>query len=1429
MAALSLLLAAGPLFADAPALISPEESGQIATPPAKSPSLSSTVIENFNCESGACIFTLQSVVQVQTFVDCHLDAVSSQAASNFTSWYDFHNYPASSDGGGNSLGAQSLSYYVDGAGGDSCNRTEKWVVLYRNYTGSPYQSFYGSCITLHFRDGYYIGKESAAAAVMPAVHLQVKYTGETLYAVGRQTVVSSGGWQTLTVNLDPTRSVEQVLIAVGGAVLADDEIYFDDLTVCDYSTTPPDCYVSTTSLDFGTVEIGAHSDRSFTIANHGGGTLQGSVSESCLHYEIVSGGGSYSLGGDQSRDVTVRYAPTSGGTHNCTVNMGTSACGTVSCTGSTPPECSVSPPTLSFGTVAVGDSKELTFTVSNEGGGSLPVFVDLSCGAFNVITADRNVYVEGGETKTFTVRYTPDDEDGDSCSIGLGVSCGPLPMEGLGYIDPACSIDPPHLDFDIVELGSHADIQFSIRNDGGGSLGGVLAATCGPFSILDSDRSYSLTAGQSKMFTARFTPEAEGEDACTLSTGSDYCAGVTAYGFGEAPPLCNLLPNTLRFDRVVVGDSADMLFTVSNSGGGLVSGDVEESCGPFRVIDAITSYSLASGESQSFTVRFTPTAEESSACALTTGLECGSLNVEGIAYIPAVCEIDPLSVDFGGVLIDTSALRSITVRNSGGDRLSGTVSLGCNSFSLVTADPSFDLGGGEEKTFVVRFDPADEETCTCSLSAGDQCGGVSLAGEGTVQPVCVLSVPSLDFGISSVEETPGAAFGILNSGTGILSGEVSAQCGPFRVTDTDRSYSLGAGASRTFHVVFEPDTVGAYLCSLDTGLPCGPLALSAVADPPPVCLVAPRTIDFGTLFVGETWSTGVTISNAGGATLSGEMAAGCGPFTVADGDRAYSLGAGESKEFTISFTPAGSGLFDCALESGTSCDAIDLSGEGRDSCALAITSPNGGEFFTEGEVRTVTWEAGACGGSVSIELYRDTLDAPCAVIADSTENDGLFEWTVAHCGGAGDDYRVRIALRERTGFDTISDSTFTIDNAPSAELPDTSLAANLDPVAINPAESRSFRIVNRGARTLNWTASSDEQWVSLETDSGIVAVGETLSVSVFLDPATLRGGDTSAVVTIVTDDPRMPRARVRIAANVRQYQRGDVTVNDVVNVLDIARLVDHVVGATPLFEPIVRLGIADMNDDLVINVSDLVGLSRLLSTGTGAKPSGMKSVGAALIREQDGSLLLRVGGPGNVRAGLVDIDWGEGGVPGGLRAIGEGSATITLYNDRERGITRLAFFALTPAGPTSGPAKGISDSPVARIFDGNRAKSSPRINGGSLAAGGGGIYELLDVAPGAGSTSIPARLLFLAPAPNPARAGTNLSFQLARHDRVRLAVYDTAGRMVRVIADRSFPAGRHELTWDGRDSAGRHAPNGLYFIRLEAAGEKLSRKAMLVR
>jgi hypothetical protein len=82
--------------------------------------------------------------------------------------------------------------------------------------------------------------------------------------------------------------------------------------------------------------------------------------------------------------------------------------------------------------------------------------------------------------------------------------------------------------------------------------------------------------------------------------------------------------------------------------------------------------------------------------------------------------------------------------------------------------------------------------------------------------------------------------------------------------------------------------------------------------------------------------------------------------------------------------------------------------------------------------------------------------------------------------------------------------------------------------------------------------------------------------------------------------------------------------------------------------------------------------------------------------------------------------------------------------------------------------------------------------------------------------------------PNPFRGATRIGFDLPEASGVRLQVLDARGRLVRTLVNGTYPAGRHQGIWDGRDEDGEDASAGVYFCRLEAGGRTATVRAVLV-
>jgi hypothetical protein len=98
-----------------------------------------------------------------------------------------------------------------------------------------------------------------------------------------------------------------------------------------------------------------------------------------------------------------------------------------------------------------------------------------------------------------------------------------------------------------------------------------------------------------------------------------------------------------------------------------------------------------------------------------------------------------------------------------------------------------------------------------------------------------------------------------------------------------------------------------------------------------------------------------------------------------------------------------------------------------------------------------------------------------------------------------------------------------------------------------------------------------------------------------------------------------------------------------------------------------------------------------------------------------------------------------------------------------------------------------------------------------------------------GPAAQPTQLTLHGNFPNPFNPKTRIAFDLPAASAVSLAVYDVNGRLLCQLVDGRLEAGRHEVVWDGKSAGGHDLASGLYFYRLEAGAETLTRKMLMLK
>ncbi|MGH2570895.1 MAG: PQQ-binding-like beta-propeller repeat protein [bacterium] len=135
-------------------------------------------------------------------------------------------------------------------------------------------------------------------------------------------------------------------------------------------------------------------------------------------------------------------------------------------------------------------------------------------------------------------------------------------------------------------------------------------------------------------------------------------------------------------------------------------------------------------------------------------------------------------------------------------------------------------------------------------------------------------------------------------------------------------------------------------------------------------------------------------------------------------------------------------------------------------------------------------------------------------------------------------------------------------------------------------------------------------------------------------------------------------------------------------------------------------------------------------------------------------------------------------------------------------------------------------------FLGTPIGSSPAISGNMLFVGAsdGHLYGFVSGSPVPSNVELPSGPLgaisFPPPRPNPSGDELRFEWSLPAPVRVRLSLFDAAGRRVLTLVDEHMAVGPHFFVWDGAGRSGERLASGIYFARLEAGDRTIVRKVV---
>lgn len=184
-----------------------------------------------------------------------------------------------------------------------------------------------------------------------------------------------------------------------------------------------------------------------------------------------------------------------------------------------------------------------------------------------------------------------------------------------------------------------------------------------------------------------------------------------------------------------------------------------------------------------------------------------------------------------------------------------------------------------------------------------------------------------------------------------------------------------------------------------------------------------------------------------------------------------------------------------------------------------------------------------------------------------------------------------------------------------------------------------------------------------------------------------------------------------------------------------------------------------------------------------------------------------------------------------------GGAIVT-WSDSRNGTDDVHAQRIDASGVPQWPANGVAvcTAPASQIG----ARATPTDNGGAVTAwydyrnGTMDIYAQRIDPDGPISAAVsdaphPASALVSPNYPNPFSGHTTIEVTLRNESTLHVEVFDTAGHRVRRAHMSPASTGITRLTFDGRDDLGHRLPSGVYFYRVHAGANVVTRKMVIAQ
>ena len=527
------------------------------------------------------------------------------------------------------------------------------------------------------------------------------------------------------------------------------------------------------ALIFTGVIVGTTSSQTVTLTNGGTGGVNVSLATpSGTGFNISGLSLPMQIGPGQSASFTASFTPTSGNTITGSIailsnSSAPSLLVPFSATAILPQaQISVTPSSVSFGSVNVGASTPQALTVTNVGNATMNISNVTAAGAgYSVTGLSLPISVAAGQSASFTANFAPTITGSAPGSVTI-ISNAPssptvIGLTGAG-VQGQLTANPLAAVFGNTPVGTTGSHAITLTNGGSASVTISQATPAGSgFAIAGLAIPLTLTAGQTSTFSATYTPTTTGAATGSITLTSNAPSPVTTISLSGdgTQPVIGATPSSVSFGNVTVGAPNSQTILLQNSGtASLTISQASVSGAGFSISGLTLPATIAAGSSTTFNVAYAPTSAGNATGSIslvnnssnsTYAIPVSATGVAAILQLSASSS----SLTFTNINVGSSSSQNVILTNNGNSNVTlSNFSISGQGFSATGAQAGLIIAAGQTATLSVTFTPASAPTVSGSVTVTSNATNspltISLSGTG-VQAVSHSVTLSWDASTSS--------------------------------------------------------------------------------------------------------------------------------------------------------------------------------------------------------------------------------------------------------------------------------------------------------------------------------------------------------------------------------------------------------------------------------------------------------------------------------------------------------------------------------------------------------------------------------------------------------------------------------------------------------------------------------------------------------